>query len=34
MLGPVKARDLDRPVLVAIESSIPKDHFLRSRNKC
>ncbi len=29
MLGPVKARDLDRPVLVAIESYIPKDHFYR-----
>ena len=27
MLGPAKARDLDRPVLVAIESYIPKDHF-------
>jgi len=29
MLGPPKARDLDRPVLIAIESSVPKDHFYR-----
>ena len=29
MLGPAKARDLDRPVLVAIESYLPKDHFYR-----
>jgi transposase len=29
MLGPAKARDLDRPALVAIESYIPKDHFYR-----
>jgi len=29
MLGPPKTRDLDRPVLVAIESSVPKDHFYR-----
>ena len=29
MLGPLKARDLDRPVLIAIESSVPKDHFYR-----
>ena len=29
MLGPAKARDLDRPVLAAIESYIPKDHFYR-----
>ncbi len=29
MLGPRKRRDLDRPVLIAIESSVPKDHFYR-----
>ena len=29
MLGPPKTRDLTRPVLVAIESSVPKDHFYR-----
>nr|MDQ6908655.1 transposase [Chloroflexota bacterium] len=29
MLGPPKTRDLDRPVLVAIESYVPKDHFYR-----
>jgi transposase len=29
MLGPPKSRDLDRPVLVAIESYVPKDHFYR-----
>src|SRR6476659_3679464 len=29
MLGPVKARNLDRPVLIAIESAVPKDHFYR-----
>ncbi len=29
MLGPPKTRDLTRPVLVAIESSLPKDHFYR-----
>jgi len=29
MLGPPKSRDLDRPVLVTIESYIPKDHFYR-----
>ena len=29
MLGPPKTRDLDRPVLIAIESSVPKDHFYR-----
>ncbi len=29
MLGPPKARDLDRPVLIAIESYVPKDHFYR-----
>jgi len=29
MLGPSKTRDLDRPVLIAIESYIPKDHFYR-----
>jgi transposase len=29
MLGPVKARNLDRPVLIAIESTVPKDHLYR-----
>jgi transposase len=29
MLGPPKNRDLNRPVLIAIESSVPKDHFYR-----
>lgn len=29
MLGPPKTRDLDRPALIAIESSVPKDHFYR-----
>jgi len=29
MLGPVKARNLDRPVLIAIESVVPKDHLYR-----
>jgi transposase len=29
MLGPVKARNLDRPVLIAIESAVPKGHLYR-----
>jgi transposase len=29
VLGPPKTRDLDRPVLIAIESYVPKDHFYR-----
>ena len=29
MLGPPKSRDLGRPVLIAIESYVPKDHFYR-----
>jgi transposase len=29
MLGPPKARDLDRPVLVSIESYVPKNHLYR-----
>lgn len=29
MLGPPKTRDLDRPVLIAVESAVPKDHFYR-----
>jgi hypothetical protein len=29
MLGPPKNRDLNRPVLIALESSVPKDHFYR-----
>jgi transposase len=29
MLGPPKTRNLDRPVLITIESYVPKDHFYR-----
>jgi len=29
MLGSPKSRDLDRPVLIAIESYVPKDHLYR-----
>ena len=29
MLGPPKTRDLDRPVLISLESAVPKDHFYR-----
>ncbi len=29
MLGPPKARDLHRPVLISLESAVPKDHFYR-----
>jgi transposase len=29
MLGPPKTRDLDRPVLISIESHVPQDHFYR-----
>ncbi len=29
MLGPPKARDLDRLVLMSVESSVPQDHFYR-----
>ncbi len=29
MLGPPKTRDLNRPVLMSVESSVPKDHFYR-----
>ena len=29
MLGPPKTRDLDRLVLISVESSVPKDHFYR-----
>ncbi len=29
MLGPPKTRDLDRLVLMSVESSVPKDHFYR-----
>jgi len=28
-LGPAKARDLDRPVLITVEAYVPKDHFYR-----
>jgi transposase len=29
MLGPPKTRDLDRPVLISVESYVPKNHFYR-----
>lgn len=29
MLGPPKARNLDRPVLLSLESAVPQDHFYR-----
>jgi hypothetical protein len=29
MLGPPKARDLDRAVLVSLERLVPQDHFYR-----
>jgi transposase len=29
MLGPPKTRDLNRPVLISLESYVPKDHFYR-----
>jgi transposase len=29
MLGPLKMRDLDQPVVVSLESLVPKDHFYR-----
>jgi transposase len=29
MLGPPEARNLDRPVLICLESSVPRDHFYR-----
>ncbi len=29
MLGPPKARHLDRSVLISLEASVPKDHFYR-----
>jgi transposase len=29
MLGPPKTRDLDRPVLISVESAVPKDHVYR-----
>jgi hypothetical protein len=29
MLGPPKARALDRPVLVSLEALVPADHFYR-----
>lgn len=29
MLGPPKARCLDRPVLVSLETLVPPDHFYR-----
>ena len=29
MLGPPKARELDRPVLVPLEGLVPPDHFYR-----
>ena len=29
MLGPPKVRDLDRPVLISLESAVPRNHFYR-----
>ncbi len=29
MLGPPKSRDLDRPVLISLESVVPPGHFYR-----
>src|SRR6476620_2486408 len=29
MLGPAKSRDLDRPVLITVESAVPQNHFYR-----
>lgn len=29
MLGPAKVRDLDRSVLISLESAVPRDHFYR-----
>ncbi len=29
MLGPPKVRDLDQPIVVSLESLVPKDHFYR-----
>ncbi len=29
MLGPVKARDLNRPVSVSLDHLVPTDHFYR-----
>jgi transposase len=29
LLGPPKARDLDRPVLISLESAVPRGHFYR-----
>jgi transposase len=29
MLGPPKTRNLDRPVLISLESAVPQDHFYR-----
>jgi transposase len=33
MLGPPKARNLDRPVLISLESAVPHDHFYRPRER-
>lgn len=33
MLGPPKTRDLDRPVLIAVESCVPMDHFYRQLHR-
>ena len=29
MLGPPKVRDLDRPVLISLEATVPLNHFYR-----
>ncbi len=33
-LGPPETRSLDRPVLIFIESYVPKDHFYRHLHRC
>jgi transposase len=33
MLGPIKSRDLDHPVLVSLETLVPKDNVYRQLDK-
>jgi transposase len=33
MLGPPKMRDLDRPVVISLDSSVPQDHCYRHRHR-
>jgi len=33
MLGPAKTRDLDRPVLMSLESAVPPNHFYRQLDR-